>query len=176
MAKGKNKESQKSKPETMDLVIDHELIGVTPEMIDWWWMNMVNSDYYKLWHPEDHVSIEWEVPPVRKGNIGAVHIAEEKIGDSPVAKLHIKVVDPATSPIVATYSHVRATCMIDANGNPVTWIVHEYESQPGGTRMRSTFRLPADAPKQFVDALRKHNKEEMGQFPKFLPGLYRQKN
>jgi hypothetical protein len=174
MAKGKNKKSQGSKPETMDLVIDHELIGVTPEMIDWWWMNMVNSDYYKLWHPEDHVSIEWEVPPVRKGNIGAVHIAEEKIGDSPVTKLHIRVVDPATSPIVATYSHVRATCMIDANGNPATWIVHEYESQPGGTRMRSTFRLPADSPKQFVDALRKHNKEEMGQFPKFLPGLYRQ--
>jgi hypothetical protein len=174
MAKGKNKKSPGSKPETMDLVIDHELIGVTPEMIDWWWMNMVNSDYYKLWHPEDHVSIEWEVPPVRKGNIGAVHIAEEKIGDSPVTKLHIKVVDPATSPIVATYSHVRATCMIDANGNPATWIVHEYESQPGGTRMRSTFRLPADSPKQFVDALRKHNKEEMGQFPKFLPGLYRQ--
>jgi hypothetical protein len=176
MTNVKDEKSQGSKPETMDLVIDHELIGVTPEMIDWWWMNMVNSDYYKLWHPEDHVSIEWEVPPVREGNIGAIHIAEEKIGEFPVTKLRIKVIDPATSPIVATYTHVRATCTIDANGNPATWIVHEYESQPGGTRMRSTFRLPADSPREFVDALRKHNKEEMGQFPKFLPGLYRQKN
>jgi hypothetical protein len=174
MTKGKDEKFQGLKRESMDLIIDHELIGVTPEMIDWWWKNMVDSTYYKMWHPDDHVSIEWEVPPVREGNIGAIHIAEEKIGDSPVTKLRIQVIDPAASPIVATYSHVRATCVVDTSGNPVTWIVHEYEPQPGGTRMRSTFRLPADSPQQFVNALRKHNKEEMGQFPKFLPGLYRQ--
>ena len=37
--------------ETVDLVIEHELRGVTPEMLDWWWINMVNSQYYLLWHP-----------------------------------------------------------------------------------------------------------------------------
>ena len=47
---------------TMDLMNDHELPGVTPEMLDWWWKNMVDPEYYKLWHPEDHISIEWEVP------------------------------------------------------------------------------------------------------------------
>lgn len=160
--------------ETMDLVNDHELDGVTPEMLDWWWKNMVNSEYYKLWHPEDHISIEWEVPPSRKDNVGAIHVAEERIGVIPAKKLRLKVVDPASSPIRATYRHIRSTCAIDEEDKPITWIVHEYELRPNGTRMRSTFRLAASTPKEVVNALRKHNKEEMGQFPKFLPNLYRQ--
>lgn len=175
MDKKNEEKSEGYRSQNIDLVIDHDLNGVTPEMIDWWWKNMVNSNYYKMWHPKDHVSIKWEIPPEREGNIGAIHIAEEKIGNFPVTKLRIKVIDPATSPISATYSHVRATCVIDSNGNPITWIVHEYESKPGGTRMRSTFRLPADSSMQFIEALRKHNKEEMGQFQQFLPELY-QKN
>jgi hypothetical protein len=167
---------ERDEKKSIDLVIDHELEGVEPEMIDWWWKNMVDPPYYKWWHPEDHISIEWEVPPVREGNIGAIHIAGERIGEFPAARLRIQVVDPAASPIAATYGYVRATCIIDADDNPVTWIVHEYESCAGGTRMRSTFRLSADTPQRFVYALRKHNKEEMGQFPKFLPKLYLQKS
>ncbi len=162
--------------ETMDLINDHELPGVTLEMLDWWWKNMVDPEYYKLWHPEDHISIEWEVPPSRKDNVGAIHVAEERIGVIPAKKLRIKVVEPSTSPIRATYRTIRSTCVMDEDDKPITWIVHEYEPVPGGTRMRSTFRLATDAPAEFVNALRKHNKEEMGQFPKFLPGLYRKRN
>ncbi|MFX0049437.1 MAG: DAPG hydrolase family protein, partial [Candidatus Hermodarchaeota archaeon] len=43
---------------TIDLVVDHELPGVTPEMIDWWWDNIDSSERYKLWHPDDHKSFE----------------------------------------------------------------------------------------------------------------------
>jgi hypothetical protein len=29
------------KGETVNLVMEHELRGVTPEMLDWWWDNMM---------------------------------------------------------------------------------------------------------------------------------------
>jgi len=162
------------KSETVDLVIEHELHGVTPEMLDWWWKNMVDSRYYQLWHPKDHISIEWEVPPTKEGNVGAIHIAEERIGEFPARRLRIRVENPASSPIRATYSHVRATSIVGPDDKPVTWITHEYKAEPYGTRMRSTFRLSANTPQQFLDALHQHNKEEMGQFPEFLPELYKQ--
>ena len=159
--------------ETLDLVIDHELHGVTPDMLDWWWKNMIELGNYKLWHPKDHVSAVWEVPPSKESNIGAIHVAEERIGEFPARKLRIRVENPASSPILATYSHVRATSIIAQNNRPVTWIVHEYQAEPYGTRMRSTFRLSANTPKQLIDALRQHNKEEMGRFSEFLPALYK---
>ncbi|MEM2125719.1 MAG: hypothetical protein QXQ53_04910, partial [Candidatus Methanosuratincola sp.] len=58
---------------------------------------------------------------------------------------------------------------------PLASIVHEYEATPDGTRMRSTFILPALVPAELLEALRKHNIGEMAQFSVFLPELYRQK-
>jgi hypothetical protein len=163
--------------EYVDIVVDIELPGVIPEMIDWWFLNMVDPRFYKLWHPWDHVSIEWEVPPTPKmaknRNIGAIHIAMEKIGGPPVRRLRIMVIDPDTSPIKATYSHRRATCNLGPDDKPVGWILHEYEAAPYGTRMRSTFRWPASMTKKAIEALRKHNKGEMAQLPVFLPELYK---
>jgi hypothetical protein len=159
--------------ETFDLVIDHELHGVTPEMIDWWWKNMVNSQYYQLWHPKDHISIEWEVRPTREGNVGAIHVVVERIGEIPAQRLRVRVEDSTSSPIPTTYSHVRPTSMLGPDNKPVSWTTHEYEAAPYGTRMRSTFRVSAKTPQRFRDALRQHNKEEMGQFPEFLPELYK---
>jgi hypothetical protein len=168
-----DKAFEELKPETVDLVVDHELRGVTPEMLDWWWEKMVDSRYYQLWHPKDHVSIEWEVPPSKEGGSNTIHIAEERIGEFPPRKIRIRRVDPASSPIVATYSHVRTACIISPRNRPVIWITHEYQAESYGTRMRSTFRLSADTPQRFIDALREHNIGEMGQFPRFLPELYK---
>ncbi|MFX1572334.1 MAG: hypothetical protein ACFFB0_06260 [Promethearchaeota archaeon] len=52
------------------------------------------------------------------------------------------------------------------------WLLHEYESIENGTKLRTTFRLPAEVPKQFIEGLRKHNKEEMGEFVNFLPSVF----
>jgi hypothetical protein len=160
--------------ETVDLIVEHELRGVTPEMIDWFWKNMVNPQNFQLWHPKDHISIEWEVPPEKVGNSGTIHIGVQRLGEFPARRQRIRRVDPSSSPILTTYSHVRATCIISPDDKPVIWITHEYEAAPYGTQMRSTFRLSAKAPKKFIDALRKHNKEEMGRLPEFLPQLYKQ--
>ena len=67
---GNKKETIRLDFETIDLVVDHELHGVTPEMIDWWWDNMEKG--YPLWHPEDHISFVWEVAPATVGHVGAI--------------------------------------------------------------------------------------------------------
>jgi hypothetical protein len=42
---------KRSRGKTMDLVVDHILLGVTPEMIVWLWDNIDSTERYKLWHP-----------------------------------------------------------------------------------------------------------------------------
>lgn len=163
---------EESKSETVDLVVEHELPGVTPEMIDWWWDNIGTTERYKLWHLEDRFSFEWEVSPSKSGHIGAIQIAREKFGEFPGGALRIRWEDPSSVPISTTYSHVLAASILGHDDEPISWIVHEYDAESYGTRMRSTFRLPAKVPQQFLDALRKHNKEEMWQFTEFLPELY----
>ncbi len=162
------------KSETVDLVVDHELQGVTPEMLDWWWNHINTTERYILWHPKDHKSFKWEVPP-KKGHVGAVHLVLEEIGGNP-ATLRIRTEDPSSVPISTTYSHVQVSSVIDDNNNPVSWLIHEYEATQHGTRMRSTFRLPAGIPQRFMEGLRKHCKEEMANLPKFLPELYNKEN
>ena len=161
--------ARESNSETIDLVVDHELKGVTPEMIDWWWDNINNSERYKLWHPDDHISFKWERSP-ENGHVGAIQSVIEIVKVPTL--LRIRWEAPNSIPIKATYNHVLAGSVLDSNDNPLSWILHEYESIENGTRLRTTFRLPAKVPKWFIRALRKHNIGEIGEFPNFLPALY----
>ena len=158
-----------SKGKTIDLVVDHELPGVTPEMIDWWWDNIDTTERYNLWHPKDHHDFEWEVSP-KNGHIGAIHRVVEDIGIS--TTLRIRWEDPSTSPIPIEYDHALLGSILDKTDNPTSWVLHEYESIENGTKLRTTFRLPAKIPKPFIEALRKHNQEEISEFVNFLPRLF----
>jgi hypothetical protein len=166
---------KESGSDTVNLVIEHKLREVTPEMIDWWWDHIDNTERYKLWHPKDHVSFRWETPPSKHGHIGAIQVAVERIGETPPIKLRIRWEDPSSVPISTTYGHVLAASIIDHDNKPFIWFVHEYEAESYGTRMRSIFRFPAKMPPFVLEEMRKHNGEEMGQFSKFLPKLYKQK-
>jgi len=160
---------KRSKGKTIDLVVDHELYGVTPEMIDWWWDNIDTSERYKLWHPEDHKSFEWEVSP-KEEHVGAIQRIVENIGLPTM--LRIRWEDPSQSPIPIEYSHALVGSTLDHDDRPMSWLLHEYEPFENGTKLRTTFRLPAKVPKPFIEALRKHNLEEIGEFTNFLPKLY----
>jgi hypothetical protein len=164
-----------SEDKTIDLVVDHILKGVTPEMIDWWWDNIDTAERYKLWHPKDHKTFQWEVSP-KDGHIGAIHRVEEDIGGI-TTTLRIRWEDPKVSPIPIEYSHALLGSILDHNNNTTSWVLHEYESIEKGTKMRSTFRLTAVVPKPFIESLRKHDIEEMSEFANFLPTLFKeQKN
>jgi hypothetical protein len=160
---------KRSRGKTMDLVVDHILHEITPEMIDWWWDNIDTTERYKLWHPKNHQSFQWEVSP-KNGHIGAIQRIVENIGLPTM--IRIRWEDPSTSPIPIEYDHALVGSILDRNDNPTSWLLHEYESIKNGTKLRTTFRLPARVPKQFIEALRKHNKEEIGEFVSFLPKLY----
>lgn len=161
--------ARKSAPMTIDLIVDHELKGITPEMLDWWWDHIDSMERYKLWHPKAHKSFEWEKSP-ENGHVGAVHCVIETIKFPTL--LRIRWEDIASIPIVPEYNHRLAASILDRNDKPVSWLLHEYEHIPDGTRLRTTFRLPEKVPKFFVKALRKHNIEEIGEFRNFLPKLY----
>jgi hypothetical protein len=158
-----------SMSKTKDVVIEHELPGVTPQMIDTWWLVMSDTETYRLWHPKDHIWARLEVKEERGETIAIQHVLE-KIGGIP-SLLHLRMEDPNAISIQKEYSHIVAGSSLDNFGIPYAWVIHQYEEMPGGTRMHSTFRIPLRAPGFFVKALRRHNREEMSQFSKFLPEL-----
>jgi succinate dehydrogenase / fumarate reductase flavoprotein subunit len=155
-----------------DAVVDHdELVGVTPEMIDWWWVNMEKG--YPLWEPNDHKSFVWEVPPPVGGYLGAIQIAEEKMGPMPPMKIRIRWDDPDNCPIPRIYEHAIVASGINAEGKVQAMILHEYEKSPRGTRMRSTMRFLGPVPPGLPEIWKMHDRAEVSTFPSFLPDLYR---
>jgi len=163
-----NKAFEESKSETVDLVVEHELPGVTPEMIDWWWPHIYMAN--TLWHPTEHIAFRYEELPSKSGQGGPTKVAVivEKVSESPASELRLRIEEDQSSfPIPTTYDHVNMSTILGSGDKPIGWIHHDYIA-------RSTFRFPAKTPKQFLEAMRKHNIGEMGQFPKFLPELYKQ--
>ena len=161
--------ARKSTLETTDLILDHHLKGVIPEMIDWWWDHIDSTERYKLWHQKDHKSFQWEKSP-ENGHMGTVHRVIETIKFPTL--LRIRWEDITSLPIIPEYSHRLAASILNRNDQPLSWLLHEYEPIPDGIRLRTTFRLPAKVLKFFLNALHKHNIEEIGEFPNFLPKLY----
>ncbi|MFW9827552.1 MAG: DAPG hydrolase family protein [Candidatus Thorarchaeota archaeon] len=164
--------NKNAKNQTIDLIVEHELYNVSPEMIDWWWDHIDNSERYILWHPKDHKSFEWEVSPENvKGHVGAIHRVVETIEDRSTT-LRIRWENPNSIPIKAEFKHKNAASVLNNKNEPISWILHEYQSIPEGTLLRSTFRLPRQVTSSFIEHLRKHNIEEIGYFTEFLPKLY----
>ena len=155
-----------------DAVVDHdELVGVTPEMIDWWWVNMEKG--YPLWEPNDHKSFVWEVPPPVGDYLGAIQIAEEKMGPMPPMKIRIRWDDPDGCPIPGTYEHAIVASGISPEGQVQAMILHECEKGPRGTRMRSTMRFLGPVPPGLPESWKLHDRSEVATFPGFLPDLHR---
>jgi hypothetical protein len=157
------------------IIVNHELNGVTPEMIDWWWDHIDTTERYKRWHPTDHVSFEWLVSPATHGHVGAVQRIVEYLNGIPATPATIEIRWEDSKEADAEYDHVLLatgkgqgeTAGLDAT------LMHEYEAAPFGTRMRSHFHFPAQAPEVIIAALYEHNKQEMQNFTTFLPELYR---
>jgi hypothetical protein len=151
-----------------DVVIDHELHGVTIEMISWWEANIDKG--YPLWHPEDHKS---HTPiPERPGEVA---IAKEKIGDGPIIELHLRFTrldDVVDLPVVYT-DYVTVGGQPDPDGKVRSYLTHQYEATYYGVRGRSIMHREEGMPRKAAEALRKHCTEEIGRFPEFLPQLWK---
>jgi len=155
-----------------DSVVEMELRGVTPDMLDWWWVNIEKG--YPLWEPEGHKSCVWEVPPSRETHLGAIHVVEESMGDLPMMKIRIRWEDPDTCPVPIEYAHaVVAAGIIPPDDKVVGYVVHQYEARSYGTKIKSISRMliprPPDAGKNWI----RHAKSELSRFSEFLPELYK---
>jgi len=150
---------KESAGKTVDVVVEQEVPGVTPEMF-YWWLRGPISTHYKLWYPEAHLSITLEFPP---GGGPPISIIEEYVG--------------------AYYTLFRflpqeeagSVIMLTSDNKPMGKLVHIAEPSPKGMKLRSTFTFPAKTPAAFRDSMYGHCITEMQDLPRFLPGLYKQK-
>jgi hypothetical protein len=151
-----------------EIIANHEIQAVTPEMIDWWWDHIDTTERYKLWHPTDHHAFEWLISPAN-GHVGAVQRIRESFGSVYTPPIEIRWEDATGAN--AEYGHVLlASSTMD--GVPAADLMHEYEEASFGTRLRTHFHFPPGPPEEFIKALYQHNKEEMRNFSTFLPDLY----
>lgn len=188
-------ESARTRRETLDdgrleLTIDHaRLDGVTPRMLHWWfrtaWQDMEwkgrTYPRYLIWHPIDHIRLTiakrnaaGEVGPGAK-----FHIVEAFAGN--LDYLVDQVVD------VPRLDEGGITLEVRILGKTLMQLSHTFTGEPGGTRYHTRMRLGADSgilkpisavvrQRKFSDekahAWLKHNVEEVGNLPHFLPALY----
>ena len=164
---------EESNGEYVDMVVEHgELPGITMEHLEWWGTHMNDPVNYKMWHPKDHISHRVERVTDKDGNVVSFMYAEESIGDYTASVLRLRLEDPDSAPVQQVYKPLASSTSLGPNDEVLGGVYHEYEPTPNGIIMRSTFRLPAKTPNKLLDAMYEHSKTEMGNFPKFLPGLY----
>ena len=151
-----------------DLVVEHELKDVTPEMMDWWWDNIDTTERYAQWHPLDHISFEWIAVPEQGGHIGREQLVRERIAGIPMSIL-IRWEDPGS--VTHEYEYVLAASG-KIGDNKRFYFKHEYEAGENALKLRSTFSLPSKLPDFFFRGLEEHCHEEFQYLSGFLPKLY----
>jgi len=68
--------------------------GVKAKMVRWWFLeHLQTTEHYKLWHPNDHIWMDWE-NKIDGEIVGASHLVHEYIGGE-LSKLRIQFVDPS---------------------------------------------------------------------------------
>ena len=174
--------------------------GCRAKMIDWWFSWLGDIEWYRLWHPTDHVYSGWE-NRVDGKYIGASHLVHEYLGgrDGPLYKLRVSFHEPAETFDIAKYkaSGHFAVCarpgILDAPIN-VGRMCHFVRDTDYGCEMRSRFWLgmishrdpaitipeaqasemrKANLNGEFARRLHQHAVEEMGYLAEVLPVLYR---
>ena len=184
------------------VAVKTDMPGVTPEMWDWWFGWHGSQDTrYQLWHPNAHVSAQWEDGRNDHCYIGRNSIITEYIGPNLLdAAIQFK------SPLEFGFSsdsinHKDQAVYICAKLGHPTWpvdygyLVHQVRKTATGAEMRSRFWVGgqyislrkkgkvAEAvvgvlktfkslPKNFALDLLRHCSEEMNHLAAFLPALY----
>ena len=178
---------------------------VKAEMVRWWFSDYLNTtDHYKMWHPADHIWMDWENK--KHGSvIGASHLVHEYIGDN-LSKLRIQFVNPVeffgfdpnndqTFVICArigfleqsiNFSKMCHVVINNSNGSEMRsrfWLGHLNKRQ-GNDMVKSPINIIGNGylsrlifiNKQLGIDLTNHAKEEMSYLSNILPSIYRENN
>jgi hypothetical protein len=175
----------------LELRIEHApLEGITPKMLHWWFQTASQDmqwhgrtiPRYHLWHPIDHIQHD-VVERSHNGSVGAgskFHIVEAFGGN--LDYLVDQVVD------IARLDEGGITLEVNVLGGTVMQLAHTFERKANATLYRTRMLLGADRglvlkplsrvirkrrfPSAKAGAWLKHNVEEVGNLPHFLPELY----
>ena len=178
---------------------------VEAKMVRWWFADFLQtSEHYSLWHPKDHVWMDWENKKSGK-IIGASHLVHEYIGGD-LSKLRIQFVNPVEFfDYDANNENTFVICarvgLLEQEIN-IAKMCHIVVDTSDGAEMRSRFwlghiakrkgneiipslvgmigntflvRLLALNKKNAID-LKRHAEEEMKYLAELLPPLYLLKN
>ena len=174
---------------------------VTSDMFRWWFSDYLQTtEHYKMWHPEDHVWMDWEHK--KPGEItGSHHLVHEYIGGE-MNKLRIQFAwpeeilgyDPSDENTVVLCARVGE---LESTMN-IAEMCHVARNMPGGAELRSRFWLGVVSDREAADwqnfllslvannpisrrftvsevqglALQKHCFEEMSYLAGLLPAIY----
>ncbi len=170
--------------------IEHEVVrGVTPKMLVWWFKHLEGDmlyegrrlDRYRVWHPRDHLSIEYARRNA-DGSIGVgsvIHLTE-MFGANPdyLTDVFTEITKLDEQGFAHRPRHL---------GLQLARMDYAFEAVEPGTRYRNSLTIGADgfAGRMINPVIRalvfdeargrawiKHNVEEVGNFEAFLPQLY----
>jgi len=159
-----------------EIVVEQKIAKLTPDMLDWWWDNMGETERYKRWHPTAHVSFIWTTPPQNPKDlaysVGAMQQVIEIVNGAETT-LNIGWLDPAEAPKPRVYDrYLYGSTALDPLP-AMGFLLHEYAALPeGGVAMRSTFRIPTIVGDDFANALGEHCKQEMQFLQYVLPKMF----
>jgi hypothetical protein len=175
--------------------------GVKAEMVRWWFSDFLQTtEHYNLWHPKDHVWMDWENKKPGK-NTGSSHLVHEYIGGE-LSKLRIQFVNSAE--FFGHEVNDENTLVICARVGlleediNIAKMCHVVRNTVDGAEMRTRFWLGHVAKregnktissiqgfigntalarlfvldKQSAEDLKRHAKEEMKYLADLLPSLY----
>ncbi len=121
--------------------------GCRAKMVDWWFSWLGDIDWYRLWHPRDHVYSAWE-NRVDGKYIGGSHLVHEYLAgkDGPLFKLRIDFHDPSETFDARLYKNSGALAVCARPGlleAPIHTgrMTHFVRNTDYGCEMRSRFWL-----------------------------------
>jgi hypothetical protein len=170
--------------------IEHDVLqGITPSMLAWWFRHLEGEmefeggrwPRYRVWHPRDHVQVSY-VRRLADGSVGvgAQLRIVEMMGANP--RYRVDVLSDIVRLDEQGFGHRPRW-----RGLRIAAMDYRFEAVPGGTRfvnsltvgLASWWARPLNGLiRRFVfDSARahawvRHNVEEVGQFERFLPGLF----
>lgn len=165
-----------------NVIVDQEIKGLTPDMMNWWWDNINTTARYKQWHPTAHTSFEWLEEPSDPNSTtyseGAVQRVVEYLGPYKSTLLITWLPkEDAADRVEYTHWLYAKTDLDGLNGIFPQDMIHEYQMNTAGDGivMRSTFSVPSFLDwfmPDFTTELGKHALQEMQMLQYFMPVLF----
>ena len=154
------------------------LPGSQAKMVDWWFGYLPDSEAYRRWHPQSHLTLVWDKNRRPGQYIGASQIIKNK-GIGFVTKLRIVFHDPSEFMDTSKFQAAGVGVAICANTYDIEKIprgrlIHLVRDTSYGCEVRSRFWM-YKADDTDGRSLMQHCLEKMGCLADFLPALYAQK-